>query len=342
MGAFVRLVAISVVATSCYSANPAVGVPCASGLECPIGQVCDVAAPGGPVCVITLPVRFDANADGPIKIEQDASIDSPDDPPIDAAPDAPPDAPLVYPAPANDLPASARDVSAGGTFSWDPTSATNDFASPCASSAGPDVFFKITLAAAEVIYLDTFTSSADSVIAVYTGDCSPIGTAEACVDNSCGTLQSHGAWNLGAGTHCIVVDQVGSSGGTMALLRVTRGNRAGDPLNGASGSVSGNTCNDDNSNNSDSCGNEPAEDHHYFVAACPGSKELHLETCTGATWDTVLQIRNNANSSLGCNDDSCPGYQSTLTRTITGPGLYWAIVDGWEECGSYTMVYSLQ
>jgi hypothetical protein len=210
---------------------------------------------------------------------------------------------------------------------------------------GPDVFFKITLAAPEVIYLDTFGSSADSVIAVHAGDCTPIGNAEACVDNSCGTMQSHDAWNLPAGTHCIIVDQVGNNGGTAAMLSVTRGHRAGDPLTGTGGMVSGDTCNDDNSNlGCDDQTGEPASDHHYFVALCPGTRTLHVSTCGGAAWDTVLEIRNNGGTSLECVDDQCgpENLQSSASRSVTGPGLYWAIIDGYDECGSYTMTYTLQ
>ncbi|MGE0871430.1 MAG: hypothetical protein AB7P03_22910 [Kofleriaceae bacterium] len=328
-------------AASCYGPNAAVGIPCNAQLECPSGQVCDLAAPGGPTCVITTSPRDDASPDtdsGVIKIPLDAF-----EGPLDASVDAAVDAALIYPAPANDLAADAIDVSSGGTYSWDSTGAADDFSPSCAAGSGPDVFFKITLAAPEVIYLDTFGSAANSVIVVRTGDCTPIGSAEACVDDSCGTTQSHGAWSLPAGTHCIIADQVGDTGGSMAKLKVTRGNRAGDPLTGASGSVSGNTCtSDNNSNNSGSCGNEPANDHHFFVAACPGAHSLHIETCTGASWDTVLQIRNNANSSLGCTDDDCSGLQSSLTETVIGPGLFWAIIDGYEDCGAYTMQYSMQ
>jgi hypothetical protein len=56
----------------------------------------------------------------------------------------------------------------------------------------------------------------------------------------------------------------------------------------------------------------------------------------------VLQLRNNADTSQGCTDDSCSGLESTLTRNVTGPGLFWAIIDGCDECGAYTMTYTLQ
>ena len=322
-----------VVVAGCYAPAANVGAPCPDGI-CPSGQTCDVDYPGGPTCVRPGTIGDDVDSGGETFFDA-----APDDSMMTILPDGP-----DLPRPANDLPANPIDVSAGGVFMWDPTNALNDVASPCASAPGPDVFFTITLAAPEVLYLDTFGSSADSVIAIYPGDCTPLGTMEACVDNSCGGTKSQGAWNLGAGTHCIVVDQVGTNGGTAGRLDVVHGNRAGDPLVGASGSVTGNTANDDNSNNA-SCGCEPANDHHYFVTVCPGTTPmLHVETCNNANWDTVLQIRSNAASqtSLACTDDSCGAVQSTLTATLNGPGLFWAIIDGCSDSGTYTMAFTLQ
>lgn len=313
----------------CYAPNAATGAPCGPELECPSGQSCDTGAAGGPTCVLP---------------NQTAAPDASEAPPGDSEGD---DGMMTIgvdgsiPGPTNDLAADAIDVSAGGTFTWDPTYARDDFTSPCAAGAGPDVFFTITLPAPEVIYLDTFGSTANGVIAVHAGACTAIGAAEACVDDSCGGTDAQGAWSLGAGAHCIVVDQVGASGGAAGTLEVIRGNRAGDALPGASGSVTGNTCGDDNSNNA-GCGNEPTEDHHYFFTACPGVTSATIETCDAADWDTVLQLRSNANASLGCDDDTCEGVRERLTRDVTGPGLFWGIIDGYEECGAYTLTYSFQ
>ena len=86
----------------------------------------------------------------------------------------------------------------------------------------------------------------------------------------------------------------------------------------------------------------PRSSHHYYFTACPGSAvAAHIEACGGATWDTVLQLRAAAGTSLGCTDDSCANAASTLTRMVTGPELFWAIIDGCTDCGAYTMAYSL-
>src|SRR5262249_36991084 len=142
-----------------------------------------------------------------------------------------------------------------------------------------------------------------------------------------------------AGDHCIIVDHAGTPPGP-GQLTVVRTHLDGDPLPARSGSVSGDTCKDDNSNDA-RCGFEPGKDHHYFFTLCPNAMATaHLETCGGANWDTVLQLRNGAGSNLACNDDAACADQSSVTHDITGPGLFWAIIDGAQECGAYTMQYS--
>lgn len=233
-------------------------------------------------------------------------------------------------------PPGAIDVSDGGRFPFDASGASDDFEAPCAAGSGPDVFFRISLPEAEVVYLDAIGSSGDVAIAVQQGSCTAIGAAEACAAHTCGT-DAQGAWRLPAGEHCIVVDHAGVPPGP-GQLTVVRTRHDGDPLTGRSGTVTGDTCADDNSNHA-RCGCEPAKDHHFFFTVCPGPATAHLETCGGASWDTVLQLRDAADESLACNDDSCMA-QSSVTGDLTGPGLFWAIVDGCDECGAYTMRYS--
>lgn len=296
----------------CYSPNPVIGIPCSPSLECPAGQQCDVAAAGGPTCV--------GEPSGPDGGKTDDPLPG---------------------APANDRPGGAVDVSGGGTFAWDLRSATDDVAVPCATEPGPDVFFTLTLDAPEVIYADTFGSTGNPVIAVLPGPCAAPGAMVACVDDSCGDTQAQGAWSLPAGEHCVVLDHVGPATDASGMLRVVRGGRAGDPLGSdASGTVSGDTCMDDNSNDA-SCGCESAPDHHYFFTLCPGSVSATLETCNGASWDTVVQLRDGAYSSMRCNDDACGDLQSRASTTLDGPGVFWAIIDGCDECGAYTLSYTL-
>ena len=235
----------------------------------------------------------------------------------------------------NDQPPGAIDVSAGGRFVFDASGAADDADASC-GAGGPDVFFRFELDGPEVVYLDTIGSAGDPAIAVLAGDCASRGDVEACADHTCGA-HAQGAWHLPAGTHCIVVEGATGPG----QLQVVRGGHDGEPLPARAGTVTGNTCNDDDNNNA-GCGCEPARDHHYFFTLCPGATATaHLETCTGATWDTVLQLRDGTYAGIACTDnDSCQAAQETLTRAVTGPGLFWAIIDGCADCGPYTLSYS--
>lgn len=242
----------------------------------------------------------------------------------------------------NDSPEHARSVSRGGTFELDFTGTKDDAASSCAAGR-PELFFELELEEAEVIYLDTFGTAVDTAIAMRAGACDEDGRETACVDDSCGGGQSQGAWSLAAGKHCILVEgPVASAGDATGKLVVVRGEHPGDPLPMAAGTVRGDSCQDDNSNDADSCGCEPAKDHHYFFTVCPQTQVMaRFETCGGATWDTVLQLRDRDGDGLACDDDSCDDTSSVISQTLRGTGLYWVIVDGCEECGPYTMKYSL-
>lgn len=302
----------ALILAGCYSPSPELGAPCSPSFECPTGQVCDRGAAGGPRC-------------GGAQDE---------------------------------LPPGVTDVSGGGAFPFDARGNADEIAAPCATAPGPEVRFQLSLAASEVVYLATFGSSGNPVIAIYEGGCAELGTSEACADDTCGGVQAQGAWPLAAGSHCIVVDHAGVPDGEGALEVVRSGN-AGDPLTGRSGTVTGDTCKDDNTNDADNnddkvaCGDEPAPDHHYFFTLCPAETVMaHIETCGGASWDTVLQFRDGKNTEFGCDDDddndvmptTCRDEDSSLTSSLAGPGLFWAIIDGFndfmpESCGPYTLKY---
>lgn len=293
---------------ACYEPEPPLGLPCSSEMECPSGQRCLLNASDELRCL-----REGEGMDGGGE-EEDG----------------------------NDAPANAISVSRGGTFPLDFTGTQDDAASSCATGR-PELFFELELEKAEVIYLDTFGSAVDTAIAVRAGECDEDGRETACVDDSCGGGQSQGAWGLTAGKHCILVEgPAASAGDPTGKLVVLRGKHPGDPLPMASGTVSGDSCQDDNSNDADSCGCEPAKDHHYFFTVCPQTSVLaRFDTCNGANWDTVLQLRFGDGDGLACDDDSCDDTSSVISQMVRGPGLFWAILDGCEECGPYTMKYSL-
>src|SRR5439155_10231615 len=85
-------------------------------------------------------------------------------------------------------------------------------------------------------------SSFDTVIRVFAGACTSIGTTLACADDACGSTRSQGAIDLGAGTYCLVLDQFSSTTTAgMATVHFKRGGRTGIAIATANGSVSGTT-----------------------------------------------------------------------------------------------------
>jgi hypothetical protein len=259
------------------------------------------------------------------------------------------------PCAANDGPGGAIDITAGGTFMGDALLARDDVAANgCGGDGGRDLFFKVTLGAPEVYYLDTFGSSFDSVVRVYAKPCSAVGSgagAAACIDDACGGAQSQVAVALPAGESCIVVDQRVDADTTGDLtLNVVRGVRDGLPLASGVSTNTGDTCSKTNASdplnqNCDSPGNG-GKDQAYFFTTCPG-ETLHLDadTCNGMTnFDSVLYVKRINGNQLGCNDDDC-GNRARITNVpISNSALYFLFVDGFDpgSCGPYELTTNLK
>jgi hypothetical protein len=252
--------------------------------------------------------------------------------------------------PINDAPSGALDISNGGTFTIDLSAARNDqdfSGTNCGSTGGRDVYYKFTLPAREVVYLETLGSNFDSVIRVFAGSCSALGAVQTCFDDACSTLQSQGAIELAAGNYCVVVDQYNSTNILGAsVLNFVRGGRTGSPIALVSGSVNGDTTNTTNQSNSSSCqSNTSSNDQGYYFLSCPGAaKVVSAETCAGTSFDSVVSLRkgNAGSSDLACSDDSCSLQSNLPDITITGGGLYWFIVDGFSTAkGTFTLLYSI-
>ena len=249
--------------------------------------------------------------------------------------------------PTNDAPAGAINISGGGTFTVDLTAARNDqdySGSFCGSTGGRDVFYTFTLPAAEVVYVDTFGSSYDSVVRIFAGACTALGAHQVCYDDQCSGTQSQGALQLAAGTYCLVVDQYSSFQTTGATtLTFTRGGRPGTAIAAASGSQTGTTAGGTN-HSSGSCRTNSAPDVGYHFTLCPATtRTVGANTCTGTSFDSVIYTgKAPSSTNLQCNDDSC-GLQSSFTgATAVGPGLFWLIVDGYSTAsGAFTLTYTI-
>ena len=259
--------------------------------------------------------------------------------------------------PANDLPSGAIDISAGGTFTADLTTAHDDnWAASgqfsCGNMGGRDVFYQFTLGAEEVVYWDTFASNFDSVVRVFAGACTGISATYSCTDDQCSTTRSQGAIDLQPGTYCLVVDQYSSSttaGGVS--LRFMRGARSGLPIATASGSATGTTAGKTNQSIAGCESQTTQPDQAYYFLSCPSrTYTVGANTCTGTAFDSVVYLRSGrANTAdLACSDDSSGcgnGLQSRFTgATVSGANLQWLIVDGFGTSGngSYTLTYTVQ
>jgi hypothetical protein len=338
MGQVRRGVVFVLALAACYAPAPSPGSPCTEDRQCPSPLVCSPA---------TQTCEHDA-----------AAIDAPA-PPTDAT-DGPPmmmidAAPACAPCEPNDGPAGAIDVTAGGTFTGNALQASDDVASTgCGGSGGRDLFFKVTLTKPEVYYFDTFTSSFDTVVRVYTKACALVGggaNPAACSDDICAGAQSQIALSLPAGESCIVVDQRSSAETTGAVtLHVLRGRRDGLPLAAGVHTSTGDTCTSSNIDdpvdvNCDGPGSG-GKDHAYFFTTCPGqSMLLDADLCPAPAWDPVLYVRRvSTNAQIGCNDDSCAAGPAIANVSITNGTLFFLYVDGFAaaECGSYSLDTNLR
>jgi hypothetical protein len=250
--------------------------------------------------------------------------------------------------PSNDRPSGAINISAGGTFTVDLAAAHNDHTvGTCGvvNGGGRDVYYRFTLPAAEVVYADTFGSTYDTVLRLYSGSCTGLDDQQVCADDICSGRQSQLAMQLPAGSYCLIVDQyyaTETAGAT--VLNFTRGGRTGTAIAAGSGSRSGDTCGDADVT-SPGCRTSTAGDEAYYFTTCPADSRLvDANTCT-AGYDSVIYLRsgNAGNADVRCDDDSCGSLHSQFVDApISGAGLHWLIVDGYQaSCGTYTLSYSM-
>jgi hypothetical protein len=249
---------------------------------------------------------------------------------------------------ANDGPAGAVNVTAGGVFAGDALLARDDVnASGCGTTGGRDLFYSVTLTNPEVYYFDTFGSSFNTVVRVYTKPCSQVGAgsgAAACSDDACNTTQTQLAVPLPAGTSCIVVDQANANDSGSLMLRVMKGGRSGLILQTGVRTTAGDTTNSTNVTEPIDMCDAPGSggrDVAYFFTVCPNtSMTLDADICPEPTWDPVLYVRRvDNNTQLTCNDDDC-GAGPRLTNTaITNGRLFILYVDGFDP--SYFGAFSL-
>jgi hypothetical protein len=316
----VRSSAFLALVVGCYSAHPPAGAPCAPDGTCPAGLVCTAAgtcettntAPPDAASLACVPSGPELCGDG---IDQDCDGSDP-------------------PCPANDTADGAIDVTNGGTFTVDLSAAHAD-ADPgsdalCGSAGGRDVFFKVHIMAPEAYYLDTFDSSFDTVIRVYHGPCNGNATPSSatCHDDQCDTTQTQNVWDLGFGQSCIVVAQKSSAETTGALtLHVERGHRSGQGIDLGTPVTGDTTGAKDQSTGvaGPTCSDAAAPDTGYHFTICPATTNTGTaSTCNATTaFASETYILGPDQAQLACG--AC---DATSTATVSGPHMYWIVVDG--------------
>lgn len=344
---------------ACYAPSFPTGAPCDELRPCPSALICTKAG----TCETTESVEPD----------EDASVEVPDAPPIDACvPGAEvcddgidqdcdgEDATCAT----NDLADDPVDITMGGTFNANFALANADLDQKgCGNVGGREVFYKITLTAPEVYYIDTFGSDFDTSVRLYAGKaCSSLDgnvTPTTCDDDACGQDQSQFAFSVPAGTSCIVVDQAAGATANALTLHVTRSRRTGTPLGGGMQTMTGDTCTATDSGNPNIPCNDATnntKDVSWYFTSCPGvNRRLDASTCVDVTmvhFDTVLYVHKSGTfNDLVCRDDSessCtarPDRPDHIDGTVltdvntTGPGLFWLILDayGADACGGYRL-----
>ncbi len=237
-------------------------------------------------------------------------------------------------APANDTCAGAILLSgASGTRTADTIAGAAAEVADCAF--GNDIWYRITLAARSILYVDTFGSSFDTSLSIRSGCTSaPV----ACEDDDCSTLQDIAVADLGAGTHYIVVHTRGNTTGTVNLRWQTLATGSGPSVRiTGNGSFPGTTSG--TGITAGSCTTASGPENLHYTTLCPGaSRTLTAATCTTASFDTVLYVRSAGGTQVACDDDGCLSNRSTVTTALSGPGLYGIFVDGWlGASGTYTL-----
>jgi hypothetical protein len=247
-------------------------------------------------------------------------------------------------APSNDTCTGALLLTgAGGTRTTDTLVGATANTTDC-GAGGVEVFYRVDVTVASLIYLDTFGTGFDTTLS-YRGMTCP-GTAIICEDDDCSTAQDQLVTVAAPGTHYFAVHAFSGSVTPGALsLRWQVMSAAGGSntrITGA-GSYSGTTSGA--SAIGASCGGSAgsAENSYYWTQCLASAHSITADMCT-ASYDTVLHLRG-PTGELACNDDdssgTCAGsYQSSLAGISTaGVGLFQLVADGFytSSTGTYTL-----
>jgi hypothetical protein len=231
------------------------------------------------------------------------------------------------------------------------TNAYHDLTASCSTTAtSPDVYYTFTLTQREMVYANTFGSGYDTVLNFASGCATnlpgPTTTGGVvCNEDTCATQQSAVQALLNPGTYYLLVSGFNGASGTFTLTleHLPVGNGPVGQVNAGTAILSGTTAGTGVMNQTCGAAGTSPENTYWWVT-CPTfvSAAFSATTCGGATWDTVLALRNGSGAGNLCNDDTggtC-GWRSTISGNIpAGAGIHTLYIDGYGNgsLGTYAM-----
>lgn len=258
----------------------------------------------------------------------------------------------IEPEPPNDTCAGANDLGEGGVFAGDTGPAGDDHepVAGCGAPGGRDVWFRFTLDAPEVVYLDTVDGNTwDSVLVLYGGTCGDLARPPLCADDQCpgesGGRRSQLVERLEAGSYVVVVDGRDAAAAGPFALRFQRAACAGAIGLPGNGAYDGNSMGWDDRFRG-SCGEPGVPDTTYYLGLC-APREVTASTCGSMErCDSILTLAAGgceAADELACNDDddTCRFGMGRSTVTATLPqGLNFLILESRSPPGPYRLTVS--
>jgi hypothetical protein len=249
-------------------------------------------------------------------------------------------------APANDTCSGTIPTvpDAVGTISYSGSScaAGNDNTYSCSgvTGGGPDVLYRLVLAARRVVTIDTLGTAFDALLFLRSGSTCPGSSSVACDNDGAGGGQAMINRTLDAGTYWLILDGLGTEDRGAFQVNVaiapapvpandTCAGAATLTMSGSLATVAGDTSSagDDNPG----CAGSAGPDVWYTFSIPSGMDHVvYFDTVDGGAWDSVLHLRRGtcaASATVACSDNACGGSRSQLTAVLSG-GTYYLVVDG--------------
>jgi hypothetical protein len=216
---------------------------------------------------------------------------------------------------------------------------------------GPDVVLSFTVLQPELVYVDTFGTSWNTILA-FSNTCptealkgNPAAGTTTCNDDACATTQSQIVGVFPVGIYYIFVSGANGESGdvTLHFQHTPIGNGPLVALPAGSATLTG-TTNGEGAMN-DVC-EGPGPENSYWWLTCPDyiGGAFSASTCTGTSFDTILALQVPRTKIASCIDDSDPcGTRSSMKSTIPpGAGLNVLSIDGgsMSAFGAYQIIYT--